>query len=153
MMKIDTQTNQRDALDVAACTCANLRKAARVVTQAYDAALHVVGLKATQFTLLAALDRLGGAPLTQLADVLVVDRTTLTRNLKPLVRRGLIRIEHEADQRIRNVSLTKSGRRVFEEAQPQWEQVQSRIVEDLGQERWSEFLGDLAATVAVVRDR
>ena len=76
-------------------------------------------------------DRLGGAPLTQLADVLVMDRTTLTRNLKPLVRRGLIRIEHEADQRIRNVNLTKSGRRVFEEARPQWEQAQSRIVERL----------------------
>ena len=153
MIKRDAQTKQRNASDVAACTCANLRMAARVVTQAYDAALHAAGLKATQFTLLATLNQLGEAPLTQLADALVMDRTTLTRNLKPLVRRGLVRIEQAEDQRIRNVSLTKTGRRVFEEARPHWAQAQSKIVKSLGQERWSGFLGDLAATVAVARDR
>ncbi|MFB3150664.1 MAG: MarR family winged helix-turn-helix transcriptional regulator [Alphaproteobacteria bacterium] len=138
---------------MAACTCANLRKAARVVTQAYDAALQPAGLKATQFTLLATLAERGDAPLTRLADALVMDRTTLTRNLKPLIRKGLIRIEHEEDQRVRKISLTEAGRRVFEDARGQWEQAQSWIVESLGQERWSGFLEDLMATVAVVRDR
>lgn len=153
MMKNDTRAKHRDAMDLAACTCANLRMAARVVTRAYDAALHSTGLKATQFTLLAALDGLGDAPLTRLADALVMDRTTLTRNLKPLVRRGLIRIDHEEDQRVRLVSLTETGRTAFEAARPQWEQAQTRIMESLGQERWSGFLGDLAATVDVVRGR
>jgi DNA-binding MarR family transcriptional regulator len=140
-------------MDLAACTCANLRKAARVVTQVYDAALQPTGLRATQFTLLATLANLGDAPLTQLAEALVMDRTTLTRNLKPLVRKGLIRIEHEADKRVRMVSLTGTGRNAFEDARPRWEQAQSRIFESLGQERWSGFLEDLAATVAATQDR
>ncbi len=140
-------------MDLAACTCANLRKAARVVTQIYDAALQPTGLKATQFTLLATLSKRGDLPLTRLADALVMDRTTLTRNLKPLVRRGLIRIEHDDDQRVRKVSLTETGKSVFEQARPQWAQAQSRIVERLGQARWSGFLDDLMAAVAVVRDR
>jgi len=153
MVKNIIQSEQRSVLDVGACTCTNLRQAARVVTQAYDAALQPAGLKATQFALLATLVQLGEVPLTQLADALVVDRTTLTRNLKPLVRRGLIGIAHAEDQRVRNVSLTKTGRRVFEEARPHWARAQSRIVKCLGHERWSGFLGDLAATVAVARDR
>ncbi len=153
MMTTDQHTKHLSATDVTACTCANLRKAARVVTQAYDAALRPAGLKATQFTLLATLAKRGDAPLTRLADALVMDRTTLTRNLKPLLRKGLIRIEHEQDQRVRKVSLTETGRRVFEDARRQWEQAQSRIVESLGQARWSGFLEDLAATVAMVRDR
>ena len=61
-------------MDVASCTCATLRKAARVVTQAYDAALQPTGLKATQFTLLATLQIPGDAPMTRLADALVMDR-------------------------------------------------------------------------------
>ena len=66
---------------------------------------------------------------------------------------SLIRIEHEEDQRVHKISLTEAGRRVFEDARRQWEQAQSRIVESLGQARWSGFLEDLTATVAVVRDR
>lgn len=135
------------------CTCANLRKAARVVTQAYDAALQPVGLKATQFTLLATLTKLGDKPLTRLADALVMDRTTLTRNLKPLVREGYIRIDQEEDQRIRKVSLTNAGKDVFDKARPRWERAQSKIQGTLGQERWSDLLNGLSATVAVVRDR
>ncbi len=152
-MATEQSTKHLSATDVATCTCANLRKAARVVTQAYDAALRPAGLKATQFTLLATLAKRGDTPLTRLADALVMDRTTLTRNLKPLLRKGLIRIEHEQDQRVRKVSLTEAGRRVFEDACPRWEQAQSRIVERLGQARWSGFLEDLSATVAVARDR
>ena len=122
-----------------------------MVTQAYDTALQAAGLKATQFTVLAALENRGDLPLTRLADALVMDRTTLTRNLKPLVRRRLIRIEQEEDRRVRNVSLTVKGRRVLEKARPRWEQAQARISASLGQERWSGFLEDLSATVAAVR--
>ncbi len=153
MTATEQNTKHLAATDVAACTCANLRKAARAVTQAYDAALQPAGLKATQFTLLATLAKRGDAPLTRLADALVMDRTTLTRNLKPLVRRGLIRIEHGEDQRIRKVSLTAAGKKVFKKAHRRWEQAQSRIVERLGQARWSGLVDDLTATVAVVRDR
>lgn len=143
--------SDRNAKDVAACTCANLRKAARVVTRAYDAALQPVGLKATQFTLLATLAEGGDAPLTRLAEAMVMDRTTLTRNLGPLERRGLIRIQPEEDQRVRRVTLTSAGRQLFEAARPHWDRVQSRLADGLGQDRWSGLLRDLAATVELTR--
>ncbi len=134
-------------MNVAVCTCFNIRKAARVVTQMYDAALRPAGLKSTQFSLLAVLAKRGDLPLTQLAEALVMDRTTLTRNIKPLVEKSLIRIEPAEDQRVRRISLTKHGRQAFELALPHWQEVQSRFVESLGHDRWTGFLADLEATV------
>ena len=83
MMAEEPEIEGLAATDLAACACANLRKAARVVTQAYDKALKPTGLRATQFTVIATLATEGDAPLTRLAEALVMDRTTLTRNLKP----------------------------------------------------------------------
>jgi DNA-binding MarR family transcriptional regulator len=140
-----------EATDVANCSCANLRKAMRMVTQMYDAALQPAGLKATQFTLLATLSRRGGLPLTQLAEILVMDRTTLTRNLKPLVAKGLIEDSNGTDQRERRIALTREGRSVLEQALPAWEAVQVRFVESLGHQRWAGFIGDLAAAVDAAR--
>lgn len=140
-----------DAMNLTHCTCANLRKAARVVTQAFDAALQPSGLKATQFTLLATLAAEGDVPLTQLAEALVMDRTTLTRNLKPLIRDGLVRIDHEHDRRVRKVVLTGPGRTALETARPHWEQAQARIHGALGQDRWAGFLTDLTATTESAR--
>ena len=144
---------QRSAVDLAACTCANLRKAARAVTQVYDQALRPTGLKVTQFTLLATLSNRGDLPLSRLAEALVMDRTTLTRNLKPLVGKGLVRIDQDEDLRVRRISLTESGGNCLSAALPNWRKVQSRLVEALGHERWSGFLDDLTATVARVQGR
>ena len=146
-------TGQSDALDVTTCTCANLRKATRVVTQLYDAALQPTGLKATQFSLLATLAKRGDMRLTQLADALVMDRTTLTRNIKPLMEKGLIGVAHEKDQRVRMIILTGDGKRVFNDALPLWKQVQSQFVDDLGLDRWSSLLDDLVATVATAQGK
>ena len=151
-MRNDDTAPQLNALDMSACTCANLRKAARVVTQAYDSALQPVGLKATQLTVLATLANRGDMPVTRLAEALVMDRTTLTRNLKPLERQGLVRIEQEADQRVRKVNLTAMGARILKDAQPLWAQVQTQIHKKLGQDKWSSFLNDLSATITAVRD-
>ena len=134
-----------------ACTCTRLRMAARAVTQTYDAMLQPSGLRATQFTLLAALATIGDAPLTQLADRLVMDRTTLTRNLKPLVGEGLVAIAADADRRIRRVHLTKAGRQAFETALPLWQRAQAGLVERFGQTRWAGLLDDLDAAVAAVQ--
>ena len=138
-------------MDLTQCTCANLRKAARVVTQAFDAALQPSGLKATQFTLLATLAAEGDAPLTQFAETLVMDRTTLTRNLKPLVRDGLVRIDHEDDRRVRKVVLTELGWTALGTARPYWEQAQARAHRALGQDRWAGLLADLTATTEGMR--
>ncbi len=138
-------------MDLSQCTCANLRKASRSITQAYDTALQPTGLKATQFTLLGTLAIQGDAPLTQLADALVMDRTTLTRNLKPMIRDNLVRIDSEDDRRVRKVVLTDTGRAALEAARPHWEQAQSRIHKALGQDRWAGLLADLTATTEIAR--
>ena len=147
------RSKQHRAMDVAACTCANLRKASRVVTQSFDVALRPAGLKATQFTLLATLAIRGDLPLTRLSEAIVVDRTTLTRNLKPLVGKGWVRVGQDADQRVRRISLTDAGRSVLDAALPLWREAQSRLVGSLGPERWSDFLDDLGETVTVVQGR
>ncbi|WP_339783226.1 MarR family winged helix-turn-helix transcriptional regulator [uncultured Marinobacter sp.] len=151
MSQTELEKSPYAVLDVVNCTSANLRKVNRLVTQVYDASLRPVGLRATQFNLIATLVKLGDTPLSRLAGVLVMDRTTLTRNLKPLVDKGLIRIDHEEDQRIRIISLTDEGKIVFEEALPFWREAQSQLVEGLGQNRWSAFLDDLRAMIDVVQ--
>ena len=109
--------------------------------------------EATQFTLLATLERQGELPLTQLAEALVMDRTTLTRNLKPLIARGLVQDSPEADRRVRRLSLTPAGRAVLAEALPLWQAIQSRFVAGVGRKGWSELLDSLAATLRVLEER
>lgn len=144
-------STHRDPLDLSACTCANLRRATRVITQAYEKALRPTGLKATQFTLLATLSRQENLPLTRLAEALVMDRTTLTRNLKPLVGKGYVRIDQDEDQRVRKIRLTDAGKSILEQALPLWREAQSEFVGSLGGERWSGFLDDLTETVAIAQ--
>ena len=91
------------------CTCFNLRKATRAVTQFYDDALRPTGLRVTQFSLLGVIDAFGTASITELAPEAVMDRTTLTRNLAVLEDEGLIRVEQGDDARVRQVSLTPAA--------------------------------------------
>jgi len=92
-------------------------------------------------------------PLTKLANALVTDRTTLTRNLKPLIGQELVAIGHEGDQRVRLVALTKKGADKLEQARPLWRAAQERLVETLGEDQWSALLNGLGATVAALGDR
>lgn len=139
-----------DTMKVTNCTCANLRKATRIVTQIYDAALKPTGLRTTQFTLLTTVQKMGELPMNHLAEALGMERTTLTRNLKPLVSKGFIEIEHESDRRIRRVRLSEEGEKILKEAHPSWEIAQATIVKSLGTKRWSvlgESLGILVNAV------
>lgn len=131
------------------CVCAHLRGTARAVTQVFDAALQPTGLRATQLTVLIAVAAAPGAPMSSLAEALVMDRTTLTRNLRPLERQGLIRIAPGRDRRSREVTLTRNGGALLRRALPLWERAQARIVGGLGDERWRGMLTDLSATVAL----
>ncbi len=136
-----------DGPNMQVCAHASLRKAMRVVSQAYDAALKPSGLRATQFTLLAVLARAGEMPLVRLAGILVMERTTLTRNLKPLMAQDWLKIGREKDERIRLVSITDSGRRVLAAATPSWRVAQTRITAGVGRDRLSRLLEDLAVVV------
>ena len=141
-----------DSPDLRLCAHANLRKTMRVVSQVYDAALKPSGLRATQFTLLAVLSRRGDLPLTQLADILVMDRTTLTRNLKPLMAKGWIEVGREKDERVRLISITEAGCRLVAEATPLWRDAQARIVNGVGGEKLSSMIETLSLVVEKVRD-
>ena len=133
------------ASEATRCACFNLRKAARAVTQLYDAALEPAGLRATQFSLLAAAAALGSPTVGELARAMVMDRTTLTRNLRPLERQALIALSPGADRRTRHVTLTPEGRQRLDDALPLWRRAQLGIVEGLGPARWDRLLGDLRA--------
>lgn len=143
----DARSPQRTAN----CTLASLRRSARVVTQFYDAALRSSGLKSTQFSLLSIVYRAGPVAMSRLAEEMVMDRTTLTRNLKPLERRGLVRVEPGKDQRRRIVALTPEGRKALAEAHPLWLEAQDHMVDGLGHDAWAGLRETLGRAVAVAR--
>jgi len=136
---------------VSRCACFNLRKASRVITQHFDEILKPSGLLTTQFTILMAVAMAKSGTINQLAEILVMDRTTLTRNLKPLEREGLLKSEPGQDQRTRVISLTSNGETALAKALPLWEQAQSTVEGVLGQQRWSALLSLLLETTALMR--
>ena len=127
------------------CMGMRVRRAARAVGNFYDLHLKSVGLKGTQFTLLNAIFLNPSITITQLADLLLLNRTTLNRNLKPLERQGLIRISPGEDHRTRILQLTREGRSILQQALPLWLEAQSGVVETLGirTQRLAEDLGQL----------
>lgn len=131
------------------CACFNLRKAARAVTQFYDEVLRPAGIRTTQFSLLVAASMAGSPTVTRLAEIAVMDRTTLTRNLEVLKKQGLIDIAAGDDRRTRVVKVTQAGRDALKAALPLWEQAQSRVVKALGESRWQSLQANLAEIVAV----
>ncbi len=132
------------------CVCFNIRKSARAITQLYEEALRPTGLRATQFTLLVATRVMGTATISSLAKELVMDRTTLTRNLKPLEKQAFIRIiPGKEDRREREVTLTLAGQEILSEAFPLWKTVQQSVVESLGQSRVTRLMKDLLATIQI----
>jgi DNA-binding MarR family transcriptional regulator len=134
------------------CACFKLRKASRAVTQYYDAALEKCGLKVTQLTLLVALSLAGPVPIGMLAEELVMDRTTLTRNAELLVRDGFAEVVPGKDKRMKLLQSTEKGRDILAKAVPLWEEAQSGLVSRLGKQNWTDLSRKLAAitTMAVI---
>lgn len=129
------------------CACLNARKVARLLSQSYDAALRPVGIRSTQLPLLATIGLRGPLALTELADAVVIDRTTLTRSLALLERKGWVRTIAGADLRTREIRLTPRGQDVLRRAVPLWDNAQARATAILGEARAERLLADLATTV------
>ena len=139
-----------DALEMGkSCTCFNLRKAARRITSFYDAALKPSGLKATQMTLLTAIRILEPATINRLAKAIVMDRTTLSRNVSLLGKKGMIDMETGDDLRTRRISLTEQGHSALVAAFPLWQKVQGEIINELGKDRWTILLKGISDLVAL----
>lgn len=137
------------------CTCAMLRRTSRHVTRAYDRALRPSGLKLTQYSLLATVQRTGPITITELAERLALDRTTLTRNLRPLVTTALLTIGTGQDARSRAVRTTARGQQAYQAALPLWRKAERLFRRGLGREETDELrrLLDAAASVASVLSR
>jgi DNA-binding MarR family transcriptional regulator len=129
------------------CNCAALRETARYVTQLYDQHLAAAGLRSTQFSILARLKELGPTTINALAHALVMDRTTLGRNILPLQRRRLIVVKRgENDARRKELHLTTAGRARLETGFDGWAKAQAQFEGTLGKERASQ-LRDLLRVV------
>jgi DNA-binding MarR family transcriptional regulator len=110
------------------CLCLHLRRAARAVARRFDAALRPLGLTNGQFSLLMSLNRPDPPSIGSVATLLAMDRTTLTANLKPLERRGLVMVaSDEADKRTRRLALTPAGRALLIAAVPVWRRTHAEI--------------------------
>ena len=133
------------------CVCFNLRKASRAVTALYEEAMRSTGLRATQLSMLGAASAFGPVTITQLAEGLVIDRTTLTRNVTLLQKKGLLAVEPGADKRERRIAITAHGRRLMSSAYPLWKDVQHRLTKELGMARAERLLDDLAALVKAAK--
>ena len=127
------QRQTHNPVNESQCTCALIRLSARRITQAYDQALKETGLRITQYSILANLERNERLSITELAELLVMDRTTLTRNLQPLIRDGLIEPKEGADNRSKALELSDQGRDMLGRAKPLWQRTEASVREQLGQ--------------------
>ena len=126
-----------------ACTCGSLRKASRRISQFYDTALAPMGIKSTQFSILSEVDRgslEGPVTMCELAAAMVMDRSTLGHNLKPLERDDLVILRLSADdRRKRYVELTKKGRLILRKSRRLWQHAEGRFESIFGKEPAAEL--------------
>jgi DNA-binding MarR family transcriptional regulator len=128
------------------CLCLHVQRAARAVARRYDDLLRPTGLNNGQFSLLMALNRAEAASIGQVAKVLAMDRTTLTANLKPLLRRGLLHVEVDTcDKRSRRLRLSDEGHALLARAMPLWKRAQASNLQLVGKTSPSLLLAELSA--------
>ncbi|MFZ0662709.1 MAG: MarR family winged helix-turn-helix transcriptional regulator [Acidobacteriaceae bacterium] len=122
------------------CLCANVRRASRVLSQIYDNAMRPLGLRMTQASILQALSVTGETLQGDLAELLALDSTTLTRSVGILRKRGWIKVRKRQDQRERWLSLSRSGVAELARLQPAWISVQEQVRSKLGEIAWRQLV-------------
>jgi len=141
-MSIDKKELQK----VAGCTCFQIRKTARAITRFFDRHLSDVGLRSTQFSVLAGIAGRTGVTVTRLADWLGLDHSTLVRNLRPLRKQRLVSSRRgKEDRRTRELFLTDKGEELLKTAIPLWRDAQDAVLSALGHDRWDQTLEGLKA--------
>jgi DNA-binding MarR family transcriptional regulator len=126
------------------CLNFQLRRTSRLLGRYYDDALRHLGLRITQFNLLAVLAQTGPIAITALAELVGMERSALARNLKPIERRKLVTVIPGKDKRTRTVTLAPAGRRKLEEALPKWDQAQTQLIRKMKPDRASGLVQALA---------
>src|SRR5262245_1894319 len=126
-----------------ACACTRLRTAARLMTRAYDEALRPAGLNASQLAILSAADLDEATSIAELSKRLAMDRSTLSRNLRPLERARWIRLGVEGWKRSKTVQVTVEGRQRLKRAAALWKVAQTRFLRRFGKSEWKRLEADL----------
>ena len=128
------------------CLCLHVQRAARVLARHFDEALRPLELTNGQFSLMMSLNRPQPPTIGSVATLLAMDRTTLTANLKPLERRGLVKVKiDKEDKRSRRLILSVAGRTLLVNALPVWRQTHAAIERLLGKSRPDDLRADLRA--------
>jgi DNA-binding MarR family transcriptional regulator len=149
MEVMQKRTPPSPALEPAACNCLAIRQAARQVTQLYDRHLAAEGLRTTQYSILAKLSRLGPLSINELAAMMVMDRTTLGRAVRPLERNRLVAIGRGRDGRTRALGLTPTGARRLKAATARWREAQRHFETAYGVADAASLRSALARVVAL----
>ena len=134
------------------CVGFNTRRATRLITQYYDKALAPAGLRSTQYSLLNALSMLGETSMQDISTIMAMDRTTLTRNLSPLVKKGLVKVSVGSDRRSRPITVTAKGKSTLEKALPYWQEAQSHILDAVGADQWDTMMRGLHQISMIVEE-
>jgi DNA-binding MarR family transcriptional regulator len=132
-----------DLTSVENCTCFNVRRVSRAITQFFDAEVGRHGLRPTQAPILRALNAKSGWSMAELSDWLGMERTTLLRNLRPLQRDGLVQAKGGGRGGLVQLEITAKGRTTLAKLHPAWRSAQDKVVAILGEERWSSIISDL----------
>lgn len=140
-----------DLTSVENCTCFNVRRISRVITQFFEAEVGRHGIRPTQSPILRALQAKSGWSMAELSEWLGLERTTLLRNLRPLQRDGLVRIKGGGRGGHVELEITDKGRTILAKIHPAWRSAQDKVVAILGEERWSSILRDLEAVAAKLK--
>jgi DNA-binding MarR family transcriptional regulator len=125
------------------CACTSVRKAARVLARAYDAAMAGSGLNITQLAVMRAVRRHPREPLTRVAEDLAMDRTSLYRALAALARQHWVSLDNGPDGRTRTAAITARGEAALQSADPGWAQTQRRLVQRFGLDEWRRLTAEL----------
>ena len=132
------------------CLCLNIRRASRAVTGFYEKVLEPSGIKITQYSLLRHLAQVEPVTISELAKFMRIDRTTLNRNMKPLVDGGLIKVNIGEDPRSRRVMLTEAGKSALRIATTLWNEAQAALQEYLGESEVEQFNHLISKLEAIV---
>jgi DNA-binding MarR family transcriptional regulator len=125
------------------CASFNFRRTARAVTRLYDLALEDSGIRSTQFTLLVGIAKNQPVAMGDLADVLMIDPTTLTRSMRLLQKEGLIKISGRSARRQRFLNLTRKGERSLKRSLPAWRKAHGQFVSTVGSKYWNDLRHEL----------
>jgi DNA-binding MarR family transcriptional regulator len=148
-----SQTLDKCLSETHSCVAYNLRKSSRIVSKIYEKEMRGAPIHGPQFSLMIIIAKRGTQTITGLARDIGADRTTLTRNLRQLERKGVVQISSGKDDRTKAVSLLPAGEQAIRESVPYWKRAQTKVLKALGEDRWARMLSDLSAVTALTARR